>query len=192
MNIEFLVEEPSAERALQHILPKILPPSSSYRIHAHQGKMDLLAKLPGKLRAYSVWLPKDWGVCVLVDEDRQNCHELKMRMAAAARQTGIRVLNRIAIEELEAWFFGDWEAVRSAYPKVSANVPSRSGYRDPDAIGGGTWEALERILVRSGHYRTRLPKFEAADRIARHMDPVRNCSKSFQVFRSGLRRFTKD
>jgi hypothetical protein len=25
------------------------------------------------------------------------------------------VVNRLAIEELEAWYFGDWEAVRAAY-----------------------------------------------------------------------------
>jgi hypothetical protein len=31
-------------------------------------------------------------------------------------------LNRIAVEELEAWFFGDIEALRAVYPKLSATL----------------------------------------------------------------------
>jgi len=51
---------------------------------------------------------------------------------------GFQVINRIAIEELEAWFFGDWPAMCAAYPKLDASVPKRAGLRDPDAIKGGT------------------------------------------------------
>ena len=57
-------------------------------------------------------------------------------------------MNRIAIEELEAWYFGDWTAVVQAWPRVSANVPAQRGYRDPDAIPGGTWQAFECVLQR--------------------------------------------
>ena len=57
-----------------------------------------------------------------------------------------QVVNRVAVEELEAWYFGDWEAVRAAYPRVSANTPQRQGLRDPDGIAGGTWEAFERVM----------------------------------------------
>ncbi len=33
---------------------------------------------------------------------------------------------------------------------------------DPDAIPGGTWEAFERVLQRSGYFQTGLRKLEAA------------------------------
>lgn len=49
-----------------------------------------------------------------------------------------QVLNRLAIEELEAWFFGDVAALHSAYPRVPSTLGRRSRYRDPDAIRGGT------------------------------------------------------
>lgn len=96
------------------------------------------------------------------------------------------VLNRIAIEELEAWFFGDVEALRAAYPKVPATLGSQARYRDPDAIVGGTWEALERVLQGKGYHRGGLQKIKAAKEIAAHMDPARNRSRSFRVFMEGL------
>jgi hypothetical protein len=58
----------------------------------------------------------------------------------------------LAIEELEAWFFGDMDAVRALYPRVPETLEQRAGFRDPDAIRGGTWEALERILQRAGYF----------------------------------------
>ena len=96
------------------------------------------------------------------------------------------VVNRLAIEELEAWYFGDWEAVRAAFPRVDLTIPSKAKYRDPDAIIGGTWEALERIFQNAGYYKTGLRKIEAARSIAEHMDPSRNRSRSFQVLRDAL------
>jgi hypothetical protein len=71
----------------------------------------------------------------------------------------------------------------AAYPGVSKGVPHRHKYRDPDAIDGGTWEALERLLRQAGYYPAGLPKVEAARAIAQHMDPWANTSKSFQIFR---------
>lgn len=98
------------------------------------------------------------------------------------------MINRIVIEELEAWFFGDADALRSAYPGVSSTLERKAAYRDPDAIQGGTWEALQRVLQRAGYYKgvKALPKLETAGRIAQHMDPARNRSRSFQVFRAGI------
>jgi Domain of unknown function (DUF4276) len=109
-------------------------------------------------------------------------------LVSRSRASGGRydVLNRIAIEELEAWYFGDWPAVRAAYPRVPSGVPRRARYRIPDAIAGGTWEAFERILQDAGYFPGGLPKIEAAQAIAPHTDPARNTSRSFQVFRDAL------
>jgi hypothetical protein len=72
-------------------------------------------------------MPSDYRIVVIVDEDRQDCLDIKGRLEEAAQQAGLvtrstgeqpggfQVLNRIAIEELEAWFFGDPEAIKAAY-----------------------------------------------------------------------------
>ena len=92
------------------------------------------------------------------------------------------MVNRIAIEELEAWFFGDWEAVRSAYPKVPASQLQKAGFRDPDAIKGGTWEAMERVMQGAGYFGGGLRKIELARSVAAHMVAERNRSASFRAF----------
>ncbi|MBM4032558.1 MAG: DUF4276 family protein [Planctomycetes bacterium] len=199
MHIEFLLEEPSAEAFLRNLIPKMLG-AVSFRTHPHRGKADLLAKLPARLKAYRKWLPEDWFIVVLVDEDRDpdGCEALKARMERVASDTGFvtkavaagkrefRVLNRIAIEEIEAWYFGDVQALVTAYPGVPASLGEKARFRDPDAIKSGTWEALLRILRKAGYYREGLPKLEVARAVSAHMDPQRNRSRSFQVFRDGL------
>jgi hypothetical protein len=195
-HVEILVEELSMEAALRVVVPKIVG-DLSFDIYPHQCKHDLLDKLPARLRGYASWLPADWRVMVIVDRDDDPCNQLKESLEGMARQAGLKtrtqhpgprtqLVNRLAIEELEAWFFGDWEAVRAAYPRVNPNLPAKQGYRDPDAIAGGTWEALARTLRRSGYFRTGLRKIEASRTIARHMDPQRNHSRSFQSFRDVL------
>ena len=194
MHLVLLVEEQSMEALLQTLLPRLLPDGCSHDVHAFRCKTDLKRKVAARLRAYARWLPDDWRILVLVDRDRDDCRALKEELERAARGAGLRtasgderwqVANRIVIEELEAWYFGDWQAVRRAFPRVSPTVPDRRGYRDPDAIAG-TWEAFERILQRHGYFRGGLRKTEAARVIAAHMDPARNRSKSFAVFHRTL------
>jgi hypothetical protein len=199
MHIEFLVEEESCEAALTELVPRILP-GVPFRIHAHGGKSDLLRKLPARLRAYGAFVPPDWRIVILADADvRARCKELKHHIEDLAVSAGLstksqvgargtyQVLVRLAVEELEAWFLGDPEALRSVYPRLPATLEKRARYRDPDAVPGGTWEALERVLRRSGYHKAGLPKTLVARAIAMHMDPCRNRSRSFQVFRDGLR-----
>jgi hypothetical protein len=179
-HIEILVEEPSMEAALRLIVPK-LRGALSFEVYPYSCKQDLLKKLPARLKGYATWLPADWRILVILDKDGDDCHTLKRSLERMALDAGLttrtrprggryQVANRLAIEELEAWFFGDWDAVCSAYPRVDRNVPRRSKYRDPDAISGGTWEALEQIL-------------QAAQAIADRMNPAANRSRSFQAFR---------
>ena len=59
-------------------------------------------------------------------------------------------------------------------------------YRDPDAILGGTWEALERVLQAAGYFSSGIRKIEIAQAIAPHMDPKRNTSRSFCCFRDAV------
>jgi hypothetical protein len=107
---------------------------------------------------------------------------------AAPASRRVHVLNRIAVEELEAWFFGDVPAICAAYPRVPVSIGQQAKHRDPDAIAGGTWEALERVLQKGGYHLGGLAKVAAATEIAQHMNVDANRSRSFQVFRDGVRR----
>lgn len=195
-HVEVLVEEPSMEAALRILLPRLLG-SLSFEIYPHQGKNALLNRLPERLNGYRGWLPDDWRILIVVDRDDQDCHALKRKLETIASNAGLRtksqargetyqVVNRLAIEELEAWFFGDWQAVRAAYPSAPKHIP-KSKFLNPDAILGGTWEAFERTLKRAGYFRGGLRKIEAARTIAPYMDPDRNTFRSFQVLRNVLR-----
>lgn len=195
-HVEVLVEEPSMEAALRLLLPRILG-TTTFDVYTHQCKDDLLARLPERLRGYARWLPQGWRIVVVVDRDDDDCAVLKEKLERMAIETGLatraqtgnrayKIVNRLAIEELEAWYFGDWKAVKSAYPRVPVTIPRQSKYRDPDAIKGGTWEAFERILRKAGYFEGGLRKIEAAQAIAAHMDPIHNASKSFQVLHTAL------
>ena len=189
------------EAALRVLLPRMVGDAVSIQIYVHQCKDDLLARLPERLRGYKAWLPPTWKILVLVDRDDDRCETLKEKIEQIAMEAGIpsrsrpkkgtyAIVNRIVIEELEAWYFGDWEAVRKAYPRVEAGVPAQAKYRVPDAIKGGTWEALERVLKDAGYFKTGLRKIELARAIAAHMDPSRNRSRSFQALLSAVNELT--
>jgi hypothetical protein len=189
------------EAALRCFLPTMLG-TLSFEIHPHLCKQDLLEKLPQRLRGYAKWLPPTWRIVVLVDRDDDDCHELKRRLEkiaigaglatrSSSRRNRYQVVNRIVIEELEAWYFGDWQAVLTAYPGVSPHIPKKSKFRNPDAILGGTWECLQRVLQSAGLFEGGLRKIEAAREIAPHMNPQRNTSPSFRLFCSTLTELIK-
>ncbi len=120
------------EAALRLLVPKIAQ-NLSFEVHVHQGKMDLLSRLPQRLRGYKRWLLPTWRIIVVVDRDNEDCRNLKAQLEAMAAAAGLltkakagrrryQVVNRLAVEELEAWYFGDWAAVCAAYPQ---------GFEDP-------------------------------------------------------------
>ncbi len=197
MHLELLVEEPSMEAFLRALLPRLLPQDRTFEVHAFQGKDDLFGKLEARLCGYAKWLPADWRIVVVVDRDNDDCMRLKKHMEAIARNAGLRtrtgvdgpqwqLVNRIAIEELEAWYFGDWEAACAAYPRLPPTLTAKQKYRDPDAIAGGTWEAFERIMRRYGYFKGGLPKIEVARSLGGVTDAQRSRSASFCHFRDAI------
>ena len=192
-HLVFLVEDASTEALLRGLLTRLLPEGCTFEVHPFQGKPDLLRKLQDRLSGYSSWLPEDWRVIVVIDRDDDDCRSLKGRLEAIAARAGLRtravadgrcwqLANRIAIEELEAWYFGDWQAVRNVYTRVPQSIPNRARFRDPDAVSGGTWEAFEKILNTSRYFTTGLRKVEAARAIGAELDPDRSRSRSFRCF----------
>lgn len=196
VHLELLVEESSMEAFLRALLPRLLPTGRTFEVHPFQGKADLLGKLQGRLLGYAHWLPADWRIVVVVDLDRDDCEKLKRHLEKIAAAAGMltrsqagssrwQLVSRIAIEELEAWYFGDWPAVCRAYPRVPTSIPNQSGYRDSDAIRD-SWEAFERILQRYGYFRSGLRKIEVARAVGALIDPTGNRSRSFGKFRDAV------
>ena len=131
---------------------------------------------------------------VVVDLDTQDCIKLKQELLGVLQACNPRptTLFRIAIEECEAWLLGGPDAVKAAYPNAKAPVLNRYAQ---DSICG-TWEVLADAvhrggsapLKRAGHPTAGRAKCDWARNIAPRMDVSRNRSKSFQVFRDGVRR----
>lgn len=194
--LEVLVEEPSAQEALRHLLPKIVGDRAVFKVINMRNKSRLLRDLPARLRAYRKRIDKgeDLRIIVLVDRDQDDCEQLKRDLERMARDAKLATkaqpdragrflaVNRILVEELESWFIGDTAALRKAFPSLPSRFPAN--FRQPD--NGGSWERLHRFLKRHGIYRSAYPKIEAARRIAPHIDPARNCSPSFHQFCSGV------
>ena len=186
------------EAFLDAWLPRFLPRHCTFETFPHPGKHALLRRLGNRLRGYANRMPPEYRIVVVVDRDSDECEELEHRLEKICESAGLRsrraaggpewqVVTRIAVEELEAWYFGDWPAVCTAYPRVPERIPDRAARRNPDSIGGGTWEAFERILQRCGHFRQGLAKVQAATDVGQHLDPARNRSHSFAVFRDAIR-----
>jgi hypothetical protein len=194
-HVQFHVEELSMETALRALLPRVLG-ELPFDVYTYQGKTDIIAQLPNRLRALATWLPDTHRIVVIVDRDDDDCTKLLAKLDGHANAASLRlrsgaaktwqIVNRIAIEELEAWYFGDWQAVRAVYPKVPATIPSQAKYRHSDAITGGTWEAFERVLNASRYHVGGLQKTAAAAAIGAHMDLARNTSPSFRKLREVL------
>lgn len=200
INLEVLVEEPSTDLVLRHLLPKIVP-EVEFRIRDFQGKDLLLKELPRRLAGYASWVETTrTRVVVMVDRDDDDCRALKQQVVEIVERSALRsgshpnshVLVRVVVEELEAWYFGDLPALRRAYPRVPASLAKQTRFRDPDSIAGGTWESLEKVLKDRGYHATGLRKRRAAADIAPHMNVEVNSSTSFRVFRDGLRRFVSE
>lgn len=217
MHLEVLVEDASGKIALEALLEKILGPNGSdhtYNIFPYKGigripagmstkadpsKRILLAQLPRLLRGYGKTF-NGYGpeyqaaVVVVVDLDDRNCEEFRGELLAVLNSCNPKpnTLFRIAIEEGEAWLMGDLDAVKAAYSKAKNQVLYDYGQ---DSICG-TWETLAdaiypggaATLKGEGWPKSGQMKCEWAKKIAPLIDIEKNTSKSFQVFRDGIRR----
>lgn len=211
MHIEILVEDSSGEKLLEAVLPKLLGEQGklhSWRVHAYKGigripknlnmggdpaKRILLDQLPKLLRGYGK-TPGIDAVVVVLDSDQRDCVDFlgELKALAAGCNPAPHTLFRIAIEEMEAWYFGDQQALTAAYPKAKSEVLKR--YRQDSVCG--TWELLADAIYPGGSAAIKkagwpLPgqvKHEWAEKIGPLLEPDRNVSPSFGKLRDGLRR----
>lgn len=212
MHFEILTEDSSGMRLLEHLLPKLVGPSGephTWRLHPYKGighlpgglssiadpaKRQLLDQLHRLLRGYAKTPGWCDAVIVVVDTDRHDCIEFLAELKQVAVVCGARELAmfRLAIEETEAWYFGDRDALLKAYPNAKKVLLERYVQ---DSICD-TWERLAdvahpgglRAVQKAGWPAPGNLKHEWANRIGPLMDPDRNLSPSFGKLRDGLRR----
>jgi hypothetical protein len=105
----FLLEEPSAQDALQGFLPSILPPDVSVEYLVFEGKQDLEKRMVRRMRG---WLKPNSVFVVLRDQDSADCRIIKQNLSGLCREAGKPDATvRIACRALESWFIGDWASV---------------------------------------------------------------------------------
>ena len=211
MHIEVLVEDSSGEKLLAQLLPQIWGEQGAphtWRLKAYKGigripnglaakadpaKRILLDQLPRLLQGYGKTFGID-AVVVVLDTDRRDCKDFLRELKALAGRCNPapHTLFRLAIEEIEAWYLGDREALLTAYPRAKREVLDR--YEQDSACG--TWELLADAVYPGGVAAIKkmgwpLPgqiKHEWAEKIGPHMGLHHNQSPSFGKFRDGLSR----
>lgn len=217
MLIEVLCEDKSSKPILEKILGDEIESRNArghhheLHIHPHRGKgyipKDLYQKprfersgildmLPAKLRAYQRCVDvRPLMVVVVMDADDDNPDQLYQNLEYQIRKfnpDNLFVIG-LAVEEMEAWFLGDWTAIVQAYPDADYKAWKR--YKQ-DSITG-SWEALadvvegkskRRELEEEGYPAVGSYKYRWAARISPHLDPDRNESPSFQQFYNRFRK----
>jgi hypothetical protein len=211
MHIEILTEDSSTACLLKHMIPKLVGPMQephSWRIHPYSGigrippnlgratdtcTRMLLNKLPAILRAHVKTQGID-AVLVVLDTDTRPCASVLSELRALSAECGTEhlVMFRLAIEETEAWYLGDREALMTAYPNAKVGVLAKYAQ---DSVCG-TWDLLADALhpggaadaKKGGGARQGQLKHQWAANIGPHMNPDANQSPSFAKLRDGLRR----
>ncbi|WP_421870483.1 DUF4276 family protein [Motiliproteus sp.] len=209
MHFEILVEGQAELTALSILMPKILGEYENphtWKIHKHRGigripddpmqtpnprDTTLLHLLPAKLRAYSKAPRADRVIIVLLDLDDKDLEIFyqELRSLLALCDGEFEANFEFAIEELEAWYLGDRNALVAFNPDI--RFGALTDYVQ-DSICG-TWEFLARaddpsVLTQKKRSRHSLDKKkEWSKKIPPHMDVDSNNSPSFNTFLSRLR-----
>ncbi|MDR2711940.1 MAG: DUF4276 family protein [Clostridiales bacterium] len=163
MHFEFLVEDQSSGKAMKNLIPKLLGDEVTFRIHTYKGigrtpkdlrpksdanKRLLLDQLPRILRGYGK-VPNSGYIIIICDLDDKNKHQFLSELSEILSACNPKPEARfcLAIEEFEAWYLGDREAIKKAYPAAKDNI--MNSYIN-DSICG-TWEVLADAVYVGGH-----------------------------------------
>jgi hypothetical protein len=215
MHFEILVEDISGKALLDILIPQFLGPIGNphtWRLHSYKGvgrlpaglrpnsdasKRILLDQLP-RLLAGFIRNPGIDKIVVVVDSDSRRCDEFLAELKGAADNygAGAKTMFRLAVEEIEAWYFGDQQAIRHAYPRAKGAALNR--YVQDSVCG--TWEILADALypggsqaLKRGGWRTAgQVKHEWATTIGPRMVPDQNISPSFRKLRDGILRLANE
>ncbi|MDR2169713.1 MAG: DUF4276 family protein [Planctomycetaceae bacterium] len=213
MHFEILVEDQSGEKTLNILIPKIIGNEHTFNVHSYKGigriprnlnanltdanRRFLLTQLPKLLDGYGktyAGYHKNYQAAVIVicDLDDKCLTKFRNELNNILNNCNTKPITRfcIAIEEGEAWFLGDIQAIKSAYPKAKNKI--LNAYKN-DAICG-TWECLADaiykggsvLLSKKGWQAVGLEKSRWAEKISPHMNVEKNESPSFNYLRQKL------
>ena len=212
MHFEILIEDQSGKKALDILVPKIIGEPHTFRVISYKGigrvpknmsvsakvnKRILLAQLPKLLKGYGnafASYPDNYlaAVILVCDLDNKSLSAFRSDLCLILNNCNPKPATRfcIAIEEGEAWFLGDIEAIRRAYPR--AKMAILNSYIN-DSICG-TWEILANAVYRGGSTALSANGWQVvgaekstwAEKITPHMDVSNNDSPSFNYFRLKL------
>jgi hypothetical protein len=210
MHFEILIEDQSGAIMLDLLIPGIIGTDHTFRIHSYKGighlpknlksasdarKRILLDQLPRLLKGYGETYRDvtDYSIIVVCDLDDKCLKEFRDELLHLLDECNPRPSAHFCmmVEEGEAWFLGDKQAIRSAYPHAKEVVLNR--YANDDICG--TWEKLADAIVKGGSKKLLSlgwrsigeEKSNWAEKITPHMDIETNQSPSFQYFRRKLR-----
>ncbi len=160
MHFEILVEDISGKTALEILVPKIIDlEKHTFRIHAYKGagripknlqsksdpkKRILLDQLPrliqGHGKTFSTIPNYSAALIIICDLDDRCLSTFRKELLDCANKCTPKPETYfcIAIEEGEAWYLGDLEAIRKAYPNAKSSILNT--YVNDDICG--TWEKL--------------------------------------------------
>jgi hypothetical protein len=172
----FLLEEPSMRVLLEGMLPRLFP-TLEFLCVSHDGKSDLEKSIPRKLKAWRI--PGDRFV-VVRDADGADCKALKTALVTLCRE-GDRpdTLVRIVCQELEAWYFGQPDALARAFnDEALRGVGSRARFRQPDTISRPSRQLAQLCPA--------FQKISGARRMAGALSFKENTSPSFRAFVTGI------
>lgn len=176
-HVVFLLEEPSAQDALEAWVPIWLPVGVKAHYLLFQGKQDLEKRMVLRMRH---WLLPNSHFIVIRDQDSGDCRQVKASLQERCRAAGRPdAVVRVACRELESFFVGDWQAVAQAFNRPAlARLAGKAAFREPDTLGSPSQELARHL----GGYQKR----DGARRIAPLVDPERNRSRSFHALRSAV------
>jgi hypothetical protein len=210
MHFEFFIEDQSSGKAMEILIPRLLGDEITFRIHTYNGlgrippklrsqcaadKRILLERLPQILRGHN----PDCGIIVVIcdlDDNDELLFRSDLQRILETCSPKLKVILGLAIEEFEAWYFGDLAAIRKAYPKAIDHVLTK--YKN-DSICG-TWERLADAIYKGGSkalskkkwYEIGKQKSIWAKEISPHMDVDKNESPSFNFLHSELKKVMAD
>ncbi|MDO9162147.1 MAG: hypothetical protein Q8N35_16015 [Methylococcaceae bacterium] len=214
MHFEILVEDQSGKVTLDVLVPKIIGDDHTFNVKSYKGvgripanmnanvdasKRILLANLPKLLSGYGKsWQGYSAVVIVVCDLDDKCLRNFRNELIGLLNNCNPSPETRfcIAVEEGEAWFLGDIEAIKQAYPKSKDAV--LNAYAS-DSICG-TWEKLADAVYKGGAQRLSSQGWQVvgaeksvwAEQITPYMDLDNNTSPSFNYFLGKLRELVED
>jgi len=174
----FLLEEYSMKALLEGLLPRFFP-KIQFLCLSHEGKQDLERSVPRKLRA---WREPGVRFVVVLDNDGSDCESTKRRLKSLCKKSGRPdTLVRLACQELEAWYFGEIEALARGYSRRDLRkLANKARFRDPDQIPKPSI-LLENLIPE-------FQKVSGARLMSGLLSADHNKSRSYKVFLQGVRR----